>query len=321
VPRSSVASSAPEAPLALVGPTATGKTAVAILLAERLGAEIVGCDSRQVYRGLAVGSAQPTAEERARVPHHLVDAVDPRERYSAARYRDAVHALLPGIAARGRVALFVGGTGLYLRAALEGLCAAPPAAPALRRWLAALGRSLPGGLHPLLASVDPAAAARVHPHDTYRQIRALEVFQLSGRPLSEHHGRQRDARRPLPARVFAIDLDGAAIRTRIARRLEAMLAGGLLEEARALFEAGLDPTLPALRAVGYPELFAHLRGEASLDEALEHLRRSTWQYARRQLTWFRAVPGVTWVRADADTPADELAAAVQARLAAPPEAA
>jgi tRNA dimethylallyltransferase len=319
VTRSSGASSAPEAavpaPVAIVGATATGKTAVGIHLAEALGAEIIGCDSRQVYRRLDIGSAKPTAAERARVRHHLVDVADPGERYSAARYRDAVRALLPDLASRGRRALFVGGTGLYLRAASEGLCAAPPGLPGLRRWLSALAETTPCGLHSLLERIDAPAAARIHSNDRFRLIRALEVFYLSGRTLTEHHRGHRAARSGNPARTFAIDLDGAAIRRRIDRRLDAMMAAGFLEEARGLLEAGIDPALPALRAVGYPEIFSHLRGERTLDDALAAVRQATWHYARRQLTWFRAEPGITWIPADAATPAEELAVAILCRLA------
>lgn len=314
MPRSSDVSDAPDgaAPpaIALVGATATGKTAVGVLLAEHLDTEIIGCDSRQIYRGIAVGSAQPTTDERSRVRHHLVAAVDPAERYSAARYREAVLALLPLFASRARPPLFVGGTGLYLRAALGGLCPAPAALPRLRRWIAELARTLPGGLQRLLANVDPAAAARIHPHDHYRLTRALEVFHLSGSPLSDHQERHRRASGQFAAQIFALDLEGAAIRARIARRLDSMMACGFLEEAHRLLASGLDPTLPALRTVGYPELFAYARGETTLDAALASVRRSTWQYARRQLTWFRAQPGITWVRAGADTAADELAGTI-----------
>lgn len=300
--------------IALVGATATGKTAVGMLLAEALDTEIIGCDSRQIYRRLDIGSAQPTPAERRRVRHHLVDVADPTEPFSAARYRDAVLALLPAFASRGRTPLFVGGTGLYLRAALEGLCPAPPALPGLRRWITAIGRTLPGGLHPLLARVDAAAAARIHPNDGFRLNRALEVFYLSGVTLTEHQRRHRAARASSPARIFAIDLPGAEIRRRIDQRLEAMMSAGFLEEARSLLDAGLDPGLPALRAVGYPELFAHLRGETTLDTALAAIRRNTWQYARRQLTWFRGEPQVTWVPAAAETSEMEIAAFISRRL-------
>lgn len=317
--KSSDASSGPEAgaprPVALVGATATGKTAVGILLAEALDTEIIGCDSRQVYRRLDIGSAKPTPAERRRVRHHLVDVADPAERYSAARFRDAVFALLPAFAARDRVPLFVGGTGLYLRAATEGLCAAPPALPGLRRWIAAIGRTFPGGLHPLLARVDAAAAGRIHPNDGFRLNRALEVFYLTGQPLSVHQQRHRDGRLAGTARIFAIDLPGAEIRRRIDQRLETMLATGFLEEARSLLDEGLDSGLPAMRAVGYPELFAHLRGGTTLGVALDAIRRATWQYARRQLTWFRGVPQVTWIPAAAATSEADLAGVILRKIA------
>jgi len=317
VQRSSDASSAPEGrgvpPVALVGATASGKTAVGIRLAEALGTDVIGCDSRQVYRRLAIGTAKPTAAERSRVAHHLVDVVEPEERFSAARYREAVLPLLRACATEGRTPLFVGGTGLYLRAALEGLSPAPPALPRLRRWIASLA-DLPDGLHPLLARVDPGTAARVHRNDRYRVVRALEVYQLCGEPLSERHGRTRSAGRALPARVFGIDLPAQQLRARIERRLSAMIDAGFLEEARGLLRDGLDPSLPALRAVGYPELFALLRGECRLDEALESIFLATWHYARRQLTWFRAIPGIVWVAGGPDRSAESIAGEILRRL-------
>lgn len=303
--------------MVLVGATASGKTAVGILLAERMGTRIIGCDSRQIYRRLEIGTAKPTPAERARVHHHLVDVADPRETFSAARYRDAVLSLLPGFAADGRTPLIVGGTGLYLRAALEGLSPAPEALPGLRRWLAALARTLPGGLHPLLARVDSAAAARIHPNDRYRISRALEVYYLSGRTLTERMNLRRHGRPALAARIFAIRLEGPELRRRIDQRLGAMMAAGFLDEARGLLEDGLDPDLPALRSVGYPELFAHLRGQITLDAALERIRRATWQYARRQLTWFRAEPGVAWIQAGPSTTAERIADAVLLGLRRP----
>ena len=316
--RFSGVSSAPEVgapgPIALVGATATGKTAVGMLLAEALDTEIIGCDSRQVYRRLDIGSAKPTPAERRRVRHHLVDVADPDERYSAARYREEVVALLPAFASRARAPLFVGGTGLYLRAAIQGLCPAPAALPGLRRWITAIGQMLPGGLHQLLAHVDAAAAARIHPHDNFRLNRALEVFYLSGLTLTEHHQRHRDGRPSSAIRIFAIDLPGAEIRRRINQRLEVMMVTGFLDEARNLLDEGVDPALPALRAVGYPELFAHLRGETTLDAALEAIRRATWQYARRQLTWFRGERRVSWIPASAETSEEAIAGTILQRL-------
>jgi tRNA dimethylallyltransferase len=166
----------------------------------------------------------------------------------------------------------------------------------------------------LLASIDAAAAARIHPNDSFRLNRALEVYYLSGRTLSEHQQRHRDGGPSSAVRIFAIDLPGAEIRRRINLRLDAMVTAGFVEEARSLLAEGLDPALPALRAVGYPELFAHLRGETTLDTALEAIRRATWQYARRQLTWFRGVRHVTWIPASSETSAEDIASVILRRL-------
>ncbi len=304
-------------PVAIVGATGTGKTAAGIVLAEMLGTEIIGCDSRQVYRQLDIGSAKPTLAERSRVRHHLVDVVEPGDRYNAARYGAAARGLLLEFNASARTPLFVGGTGLYLRAALEGLCPAPPGLPGLRSWIAALAGTLPGGLHPLLARVDPAAGERIHPNDRFRLTRALEVYYLSGRTITEHQRRHHAGRTFGTARIFAIEMEGIELRRRISVRLDAMMAAGFLDEARRLLDAGIDPAMPALRAVGYPELFANLRGEIPLDTALAAIRRATWQYARRQTTWFRAQPGVTWIPAGAETPAAAIAEAILSSLGEP----
>jgi tRNA dimethylallyltransferase len=318
VPRSRSASSGsePVRAVALVGPTASGKTAVGIRLARALGTEVIGCDSRQVYRRLDIGTAKPTPGERALARHHLVDVADPAERYSAGRYRSDVLALLPTLHADGRIPLFVGGTGLYLRAALDGLCAAPPAAADVRGWLGSLASSFPTGLHVLLSRVDPAAASRLHPNDRYRITRALEVFFLSGEPLSARHERHRTAEGALPAAIFGITLPPDELERRIRQRLEAMLAAGFLHEARALLAEGWDAGLPALRAVGYPQLFAHLRGETTLAEALEASRLATRQYARRQLVWFRAVPGIRWIDGGGGRNDAQIADEILATLAA-----
>lgn len=281
--------------LALVGPTASGKTGVGLLVAEALGTEIVGVDSRQVYRGFDIGTAKPTPEQRRRVPHHLVDCADPGVRFSAGDYERAVLGLVPAFA--GRPLLLVGGTGLYLRAVLQGICPTPPPAPAVRRWLESLAASRPDGIHALLGRVDPAAAARIHPHDRYRATRALEVYLTSGEPLSQ---RQRFHREASPSRrvaLFGLSVPGAELKRRIAQRLDEMIAAGFAGEVSRLLADGCDERLPAFRAVGYPQFAAHVRGACSLAEAAEATRRETWQYARRQLTWFRAQPGIRWLEA------------------------
>lgn len=316
--KSKSASSAPDREIpeavALIGATASGKTGVGILLAEALRTEILGVDSRQIYRRLAIGTAKPTPAERRRVPHHLVDIVEPDERFSAGRFREATAERLRWFTVTGRTPLFVGGTGLYLRAILEGLCPAPPAAPDLRRWLAGIAASSHGGLHPLLARVDPAAAARIHPHDHYRAVRALEVYFLSGEPLSRRQRSHRGAPPLARTRIFGLSLPGAELERRIARRLDAMVADGFVEEVRRLLADGLDPQLPAMRAVGYPQFIAHVRGEATLAAAVEATRRATRQYARRQLTWFRAVPEVCWIEAGGGRTEASLAEEILQRL-------
>ncbi len=293
--------------VAVVGPTASGKTAVALHVAEAMGTEIISVDSRQIYRRLDIGTAKPTPEEVRRVPHHLVDFVDPEEKYSVGQYRRAVEELVPRFADAGMVPFFVGGTGLYLKAVLEGLCPAPPANSELRLWLERASRFPAGGLHELLARIDPEAAGRIHPHDTYRLTRALEVYYLTGETLSSRQDRHRFAERPFRALVICLRRDPADLKDRIGRRLDRMLAAGFVGEVAGLLDDGCDPGLPALHAVGYPQMIRHLQGETSLDEAAKQIRASTWQYARRQMTWFRGVDKIVWLDAGPQSKASALA--------------
>ncbi len=285
--------------IAVVGPTGSGKTQVALALAARWGAEIINCDSRQVYRGLDIGSAKPTAAERAAAPHHLFDLVDPDQRFDAARYVAAARETLAAIAARGRRALVVGGTGLYLRALRGGLFAGPSGDAALRARLTALEAATPGALHARLSAVDPASAARLHARDHLRLVRALEVYELTGRPLSVWHAEHRAAGASLPMRVVGLHVPRAALHARLDARCQAMLDAGLLDEIRALQARGYGPHLPAMRSIGYRELGAYLRGEHDLPAALEAMRRATRQLAKRQMTWFRAEPDIEWMAAEA----------------------
>ncbi len=293
---------------ALVGPTASGKTGVGIVLAEALGTEIINVDSRQIYRRLDIGTAKPTAAQRQRVRHHLVDLVEPDEPFNAGRFRREVDALLPALREQNKIPFFVGGTGLYLKAILEGLCAAPAASPQLRAWLRKAAEFPAGGLHALLERIDPEAARRIHPHDTHRLTRALEVYYLTGETLSDRQGRHRFAERPFEARIVGIRREAGDLKERIARRLEEMFESGFVGEVEGLLADGLDPALPSLRAVGYPQVIAYLRGESSLDETRDAIRRATWQYARRQMTWFRRVEGLVWIDA-APAETDESVAA------------
>lgn len=290
--------------IALVGPTGSGKTAASLALAERWNAEIVNCDSRQVYRGLDIGSAKPSAAERAAHPHHLFDVVDPDAPFDAARYAALARAAIAAIAARGRRVIVVGGTGLYLKALRYGLFGGPPADAALRARLEAAEAAAPGLLHARLAAGDPATAARLHPRDRVRVVRALEVLEMTGRPLSAWHAAHRFRGGELPMRVVGLAVDRAVLVARLDQRCADMLAAGLLDEMRALFARGYGPELPALRSIGYRQMGAHLRGECDLETALAGMRRATRQLAKRQLTWFRADQTITWVAAD--TPAAAL---------------
>jgi len=289
---------APPLLIAIVGPTAAGKSALALRLAEAHRGEIVSCDSLQVYRGFDVGSAKPTAEERARVPHHMVDVVDPGQAFSAADYARLARQALAGIRERGALPLVVGGTGLYLRALLHGLFAGPSRDEPLRRRLEGMAARHGGDrLHRWLARVDPPSAARIAPADRVRVVRALEVYHRTGRPLSRH---QRDGAEPL--RGFAVRILGLApsrpaLRAAVEARTERMLAGGLQEEARRLVARHGADTAP-LRSIGYRQAVALVGGAIGLDEARRDIVTQTMRYAKRQMTWFRNQERVVW-RADA----------------------
>jgi tRNA dimethylallyltransferase len=275
-----------------MGPTASGKTALAVSLVERFPLEIISVDSALVYRGMDIGTAKPDAATLARAPHHLLDIRDPTDAYSAAAFRDDALALMADIAARGCVPLLVGGTMLYFRALLQGLDDLPRADAALRKQLEAeaAARGWPA-LHAELAGIDPETAARLSPNDSQRIGRALEIFRLSGKPMSALLDR---AQAELPYWVLQLALipsDRAVLHQRIADRFDAMLAEGLLDEVKTLRrDYVLTPDLPAMRAVGYRQAWAYLDGEISLDELRETGIAATRQLAKRQLTWLRSWP-------------------------------
>jgi tRNA dimethylallyltransferase len=279
----------------LLGPTASGKTAVALSLAERMPVEIVSVDSAQVYRGMDVGTAKPSLEERARVPHHLIDVVEPTDPFSAGRFRDAALRLVPEIQARGRIPLLVGGTMLYFRALTQGLADLPKAQPEVRAQIEERAARLGWpALHAELARVDPVLAARLEPTDAQRIQRALEVHAVSGTPLSELQARQPAA--PLPFETLRIALepsDRAVLHRRIAERFDAMLAAGLVEELRALrARHALTPQLPSMRSVGYRQAWEVMEGTAPASTLAERGVAATRQLAKRQLTWLRSMQGL-----------------------------
>jgi tRNA dimethylallyltransferase len=285
----------------LVGPTASGKSALALDVAERIGAEIVSADSRQLYRGLDIGTAKPTAAERAHVPHHCLDLVDADAAFDAARFREAAAAAIERVLGRGRPVLVVGGTGLYVRVLLHGLCPAPPRAPALRAVLldrmSARGRP---AMHRALATVDPEAARRIGPQDGVRLVRALEVALATGTPLSRWQSRHGFAEAPYDALVIGLTRPTPELDRRIAMRAEAMLGAGFLDEVRRLRVQGLGADAPALRAVGYREMLACLEGRLDEAAALAATVRATRQYAKRQRTWFRREPSIRWRHPEGD---------------------
>jgi tRNA dimethylallyltransferase len=285
---------------ALLGPTASGKSRLALELAARLPLEIVSVDSAQVYRGLDIGTAKPPPAERRRVRHHLIDLLDPTESYSAGRFRADAIAAVNDILARGRIPLLVGGTMLYYRALAAGLDALPPANPKLRAEIErdAAKRGWPA-LHAELAAVDAKSAARVMPGDAQRIQRALEVWRLTGRPLSEWQTAPAAAL-PFTLRSFAIvPQDRAMLHRRIAERFEAMLEAGLVDEVRSLRDRyPLSAELPSMRAVGYRQVWEHLEGAHGLAELRDKGIAATRQLAKRQLTWLRSFAQIERVPAE-----------------------
>jgi len=275
----------------LMGPTAAGKSALALALAERVGGEIVSVDSAQIYRGMDVGTAKPDSTTRARVPHHLIDIVDPTESYSAARFRDDALAAIAAIRARGRVPIVAGGTMLYFKALTEGLSALPRADSGVRARLdARAAREGWPALHAELARVDPATAARLAPTDAQRIQRALEVFELAGAPLSALQG-SRDAGDSVGrvVRIALVPTDRTRLHAAIAERFDAMLAAGLVEELRGLRRRyALEPSLPSMRCVGYRQAWEYLDGHIDAPTFRAKGVAATRQLAKRQLTWLRA---------------------------------
>ncbi len=276
--------------LLVVGPTAAGKSALATALCERLGGEVVSADSVQVYRGFDIGSAKPSREERARLPHHLLDVRDPDDPLHAGDFARLADEAIARITARGRLPVVVGGTGLWIRALLRGLVPLPPPDPGLRARLAAEADRLGGeAMHRRLARIDPLAAARIHPKDRVRLLRALEVFEQTGRPLGELQREHAMGAPRYPHRVLYVDLPRETLDARIARRIDGFLAAGWLEETRQLLHRW-GPRVRPMHSVGYRQMAEHVRGETPLETARERAIVATRRYARRQRTWWRGEP-------------------------------
>ena len=285
--------------LVVTGPTATGKTALGAALARLLDGEVVGADSMQIYRGMDIGTAKPTAAEMGGVPHHMIDVADPSERFSAARWAAMASACVDDILARGRVPVVVGGTELYIDALLRRAdFAAAPGDSGLRAQLEAEYDALGGeAFRRRLAEVDPARAEKLAPGDKKRLVRALEVFRLTGETITAHDERSRREPPRYTSMKVALDFtERERLYERIDRRAAQMFADGLADEVRGLLAAGLSERCTAMQAIGYKETAAYLRGETSLDEAIERVQRESRRYAKRQLTWLRREEGVRWLR-------------------------
>jgi tRNA dimethylallyltransferase len=281
----------------LVGPTAAGKTVLALRWAEALGAEVVSADSVQVYRHMDIGTAKPTREILERVPHHLIDVVDPDEPFSAARFVREADRAIAEIHSRGRQALVVAGTGLYVRALTRGLFPGRESDLELRERLR--GRAATQGpqkLHETLRRVDPISAVRIHPNDSFRIVRALEVFYTTGEPISLHQSRHGFTQERYPSCVLGLSVEREELNQRIDLRVDDMMARGLVAEVEGLAARGYGWTIPAMRALGYRHVGMAIRGEMSMEDAVRLMKRDTRRYAKRQLTWFNAMGEVRWFR-------------------------
>jgi tRNA dimethylallyltransferase len=287
--------------VAIVGPTAVGKTEISIRLAEKLNGEIVSADSRLIYCGMDIGTAKPSLELRSRVPHHLIDVTDPDQPWSLASYRRAAYKAIDTIHQRGRLAMLVGGTGQYVTAILEGWVPPPRSGdPSLRQRLESYANAHgPEALHHQLVDVDPLSAVKIDYRNVRRVVRALEIYHITGIPFSQQRTNQ-----PPPYRVLRIGLTLPRVElyARIDARIDAMLDSGLIAEVEDLLEQGYDPDLPAMTAIGYRQITEYLRGSTSLEEAVRQICRATRQFVRRQSNWFKEDdPRIHWfdVRGDA----------------------
>ena len=281
--------------VAIIGPTASGKSALGVKLAERLGGEVVACDSTQLYRGFDIGTAKPSHSERRGIPHHLIDVLGPMDEATAGGYRQLALHILGDLRQRKRLPVFTVGTGLYLRTLLEGLADVPRRSEELRERLrASVEEHTPGHLHRVLKRLDPEAAGKIAPGDEQKLIRAVEVCLLTSKPISEVH---RTGRVPLKGwRVLKVGLmpPREKLKERIHSRTDAMLEQGWMSEVQALLDSGLNENSKSFDFIGYRELRAVLRGELILEEARGAIQQATRRYAKRQLTWFRKEPGVRW---------------------------
>jgi tRNA dimethylallyltransferase len=300
----------------ILGPTASGKSALGIRVAEKLSGEVVVCDSTQIYRGFDVGTAKVRADEQRGVPHHLVDIADPEEVFTAGDFRRRALGVLEDLRSRQKTPVITAGTGLYLRALLEGLADAPQRSEELRTQLreraAMRGHEY---LHRILARLDPEAAFRIAPRDVPKVIRAIEISLLAGRPITEVHRSGREALQGFSIRRIGLLPPRSELYARIDTRVETMLARGWLEEVRSLIDQGIPASAKPFQFIGYSQLRSHLEGALSLEDAVRQIQRATRHYAKRQITWFRREPNVDWLQGFGDSA--ETAHAAEALLEQP----
>lgn len=283
--------------IVLAGPTAVGKTALSLLLADALRGEIVSADSMQVYRGMDIGTAKASPEERARVPHHMIDVADPGVNFSVADYVSLAEKALRDIQARGKLPLITGGTGFYIQALLKGLdfSESRGESPLRNHLQERMEEEGPLALHAELARLDPESAAVIHPHNRKRVIRALEYFQETGRPISELNRQQQAQESPYRVLYLVLNLPREQLYRRIEERVEEMLARGLVREVEGLLARGVPPQATAMQGLGYKEASEYLEGRCSLEEAADRIKLGSRHYAKRQLTWFRREKDVLWI--------------------------
>ena len=285
--------------LFLVGPTAAGKSSLALKLAQKINAEIISCDSMQVYCGMDVLTSKPSKQERKKVRHHLIDIVPPSKNFDVSRYRRRALKAIKEVHGRGRLPLFVGGTGLYVSMVIDGIFEKKTENAAVRRRLYSLaGKRGSACLHDRLKKADPRAAAKIHPHDTRRIVRALEVFQTTGRTISELQAERTGLGGSYDVRIFGLDVPRRALYKKIDARVERMFRAGLVREVRRLLAGRLSRT--ARYAIGIPEVKTYSEGALSLAEARELMKKNTRKYARRQLTWFRRDKRIQWIHNASD---------------------
>lgn len=290
----------------LLGPTAVGKSRVAVQVARHFGTDVLTADSRQVYRGMDIGTDKPTMAERQGVPHRLIDLADPDRTFNTGWYRQAALAEIERLRAAGRLPLVVGGTGLYIRTLVRGLCPAPPADPEIRTELLTISREQGRNqLYAALVRVDPETAARLHPNDEAKVIRALEVHRLTGRPMSAMHKEHAFQESLFVSLLIGLHRPKEQLYRRIEERIDWQLAHGMVEETRTLLDRGYDRQLEAMKGLGYRQVSAYLAGDYDYDEMVRKFKRDTRHFAKRQMTWFRKEPGIVWLSVEESESLDQ----------------